>query len=692
MISLISDFNLLSRRSVKADADAQNLPPGAWVSIVEVNGVETASPMHSGISSSYGAQIFVSGDVGGITPDVKELDKVPIIDDSCRAVTDQFYTTDGHTPQPGEGLYVSQDASNLGKVLCKVANDAGDVVGVVLRTHTNYEHKGVVYPQVIEYVMDPEIITIEQAEARAAAAAAAAAVASYGYAAGLGVMLDASTDDYGVIDVSTATKCQVISTSNFTIEIWVRVRTSSFDKYILARNGGGSNRHFRVRAWNSSVIGFTENFGDQDDKGWMQYVFSHTGSTNVTRCFRNGVYTDDGSMGVYSENGADIEIGADGSSSGLLTGDSMIGEMRWWDATLSDAAVAALTVSATTNLGKQPSQQEVYPINPSSDSGDYTNSSDLFGHWRFGDGTENGSGTTIYNMASGYSTGYNITWQSAPTYADVGPHSPEPSGTNVASKSLALDGVDEWGHVDSTSAPLMQEDGSSDFSVQTWFKYADDNDGHIVNAAHYNDPILSIRLTSSELEIYVGGGDSGNKLSYDGGSNRVARSSHSDEWPFEDGKWVHVVVTYRASDGLASAYVNGHLLGWTTIGSWNPSLSSGSEQYGITFGDAYSKYYDGSSWVSGLDAASRHIEGEIAHFAYWSSLLTGKEIYSLYNNLTGPVDLSGKSGAYTSSSSLAAWYKFDQTTGTAVTDDSSNSNNVTLVNTADSNWKTFSST
>ena len=517
------------------------------------------------------------------------------------------------------------------------------------------------------------------------------------FSAGYGVFMDGSSNNYGIIDCSTATKCRVTSTSDFTIEIWVRYNTSGANKFVLSRWAAGSfDEHFMLKAWYSSFLGFTENFGDFDDKGWNQYVFVHDGSTNVTRCFRNGSYSGAGSMNAYSDADTDdIEVGADGEGGNFLDGGSMISELRWWDSKLSDAEVAALSTEGTVNLGKQPTLQEFYPIDPSEDSGDYVSSADLFGWWRFGDGTENGSGTTIYNMAEGYDSGYDITWQTDPLYATLGPFAPQPNETAVASDCLELDGVNEWVHADSITHPLMLEDGTSDFSIQLWHRYeSGDGAGHVMCCGSYSYPVVGIEFTggtgTQSLKIKVGGYSSA--LWHSNNTANPVSKSNYDEWPFDDGKWAHIVVTYRASDKRATCYINGQELARETVTSWTASISSGSQTYGLTFGDAYNKYHDGYSWTAGGYYSSRSLAGQYAHFGYWTSLLTGHEVHTLYNNLTGPVNLAADSGSYESSSSLACWYKFDQTSGTTVTDDSSNSNGATLVNTDDTNWVTFSST
>ena len=529
----------------------------------------------------------------------------------------------------------------------------------------------------------------------AATTDASAVVIIRSFNAGYGVLLDASTNNYGVIDCSTATKCRIISTSNFTIEIWVRYQTSSADKFVLARwAAANSDEYFYLKAWYGYFLGFTENFGDMDDEGWHQYVFVHDGSTNVTRCFRDGVFSDTGSMNTYADADTnDIEIGADGEGANLMHDNGMIGELRWWDSKLTDSEVAALSNIGSVNLGKQPTMQEYYPIDPSANSGNYVSSSNLFGWWRFGDGTEDGSGTTIYNMASGYSTGYNITWQSAPIYETIGPFAPQPDEVAVATKCLELDGVDEWCHADSITHPLMLEDGTSDFSVQIWHRFeSSDGKGHVMCCGYYNSPVVGMEFKdygSAEFNVKVGGS---NALYHSGNTTNPVSKANYEEWPFEDGKWAHIVVTYRASDGRATCYVNGQELARKTVSSWSAATLVLGKTYGLTFGDAYNKYHDGSAWTAGGYYSSRSLAGQHSHFAYWTSLLTGHEVHTLYNNLTGPVDLAADSGSYESSSSLACWYKFDQSSGTTVTDDSSNSNSATLVNTDDTNWVTFSST
>ena len=60
-------------------------------------------------------------------------------------------------------------------------------------------------------------------------------------------------------------------------------------------------------------------------------------------------------------------------------------EVAVWDTDLDAAAVTAIYNSGT-------------PIALDADSGNYSNSSNLQGWWRMGDGTEEASGNTIYDM------------------------------------------------------------------------------------------------------------------------------------------------------------------------------------------------------------------------------------------------------------------------------------------------------
>ena len=71
-------------------------------------------------------------------------------------------------------------------------------------------------------------------------------------------------------------------------------------------------------------------------------------------------------------------------------------EVAIWTSVLGASEVAEIAVKDGSNPGAPCLD---------SDHGDYSSSSDLVGWWRMGDGTENGSGDTIYDMSSNSNNG-----------------------------------------------------------------------------------------------------------------------------------------------------------------------------------------------------------------------------------------------------------------------------------------------
>ena len=81
--------------------------------------------------------------------------------------------------------------------------------------------------------------------------------------------------------------------------------------------------------------------------------------------------------------------------------DGMIDEVAIWNTVLSPSEITAIYNSGVANF------------NLLGNTGNYHSKSSLVGWWRMGDGTENGSGTTIYDMSTNSN---NMTMASAPSY------------------------------------------------------------------------------------------------------------------------------------------------------------------------------------------------------------------------------------------------------------------------------------
>ena len=81
--------------------------------------------------------------------------------------------------------------------------------------------------------------------------------------------------------------------------------------------------------------------------------------------------------------------------------DGMIDEVAIWNKVLSPAEITAIYNSGVANF------------NLLGNTGNYHSKGSLVGWWRMGDGTENGSGTTIYDMSTNSN---NMAMVSAPSY------------------------------------------------------------------------------------------------------------------------------------------------------------------------------------------------------------------------------------------------------------------------------------
>jgi hypothetical protein len=95
--------------------------------------------------------------------------------------------------------------------------------------------------------------------------------------------------------------------------------------------------------------------------------------------------------------------------------------------------------------------------------------------------------------------------------------------------------------------------------------------------------------------------------------------------------------------------------------------------------------YDNSGGsAGGLD---QYFDGKIDEVAVWNVALNAADVTALYNSGNG-LKASADSGNYDNSSDLIGYWKFNEGTGSTLTDSTSNSNNGTLTNMDSSDWVT----
>ena len=83
--------------------------------------------------------------------------------------------------------------------------------------------------------------------------------------------------------------------------------------------------------------------------------------------------------------------------------------------------------------------------------------------------------------------------------------------------------------------------------------------------------------------------------------------------------------------------------------------------------------------IGGLPNGNSSAHGNIDDVACFDVKLSDAAVAAMYNS-GAPTDLTSNSGDYTNSGDLTGYWKFDETSGTSIADSSTNSNNLTLVN------------
>jgi hypothetical protein len=149
---------------------------------------------------------------------------------------------------------------------------------------------------------------------------------------------------------------------------------------------------------------------------WSHIVLTYDDSTysNSPVTYVNGVSAslsgynspESGETAV-SDASYDLRIGFSNNETQPF-GPGNIDEVAIWDVILSAEAVSAIYNSGS-------------PINLIKASGDYDNEGDLIGWWRMGDGTEAGSGSTIYDMSNNSNNGTQSTLSKTPQYSTIAP-------------------------------------------------------------------------------------------------------------------------------------------------------------------------------------------------------------------------------------------------------------------------------
>jgi len=229
--------------------------------------------------------------------------------------------------------------------------------------------------------------------------------------------------------------------------------------------------------------------------------------------------------------------------------------------------------------------------------------------------------------------------------------------------SLDFDGTDDYVEIEHSN-DLSFGDGSNDsaFSISAWVKMDDatgfrvfSKDGGVVSSKREYE--FMTETSDDYLYMYLRDEDPG-KWAYV--KTNATITSH-------EGSWAHLVTTYdggggaTAADGLA-IYINGSSVAVTA-----------------TNNAAYVAMENDSGKVYIGRKAGYYANGKFDEVAVWDVELDADAVSAIYNSGT-PIALDADLGNYDNSSSLQAWWRFEEGSGTSATDSSTNSNTGTLTN------------
>ena len=243
---------------------------------------------------------------------------------------------------------------------------------------------------------------------------------------------------------------------------------------------------------------------------------------------------------------------------------------------------------------------------------------------------------------------------------------PEIKETNFA---LDFDGTNDYVAADNVTSNLDSSTGLP-FTVSVW-AYPDTAVSGTTACCSKREAIFAFNKTGNSDEnlniLYFAQDGSTQKFYHHGsGDNNYTGSSNT----FESGQWHHIVMVVDSS-GNGKLYINGG-----QESTWSSGTNTSVNKFSI------GQEYDGTG-----STASDFFDGKIDEVAIWNVVLSAADVTALYNSGNG-LKASANSGNYDNSGDLIGYWKFNEGTGSTLTDNTSNSNNGTLTNMVSSDWVT----
>ena len=222
----------------------------------------------------------------------------------------------------------------------------------------------------------------------------------------------------------------------------------------------------------------------------------------------------------------------------------------------------------------------------------------------------------------------------------------------VTDYALNFDGTNDY-----VSIPNNPFSNNNTFTIQVWLKPEAVGD----NAYH---GFVGIQTSGRKPSLWVSAGGDLHYDSYKGSQRFYGTISDGSNKFFTASEWVHV--------------------GWTNDGSNYKFYKNGNLVATVTAPDTFNALDNIGYQIGKVD---NYFKGQIDEVAIWDVALSAADVTALYNSGIG-LKASVDTGNYDKSGDLVGYWQFNEGTGSALTDNTSNSNNGTLNNMDSSPWVT----
>ena len=168
--------------------------------------------------------------------------------------------------------------------------------------------------------------------------------------------------------------------------------------------------------------------------------------------------------------------------------------------------------------------------------------------------------------------------------------------------------------------PLLNPTNHNPFSVSCWFRGNPTDNSRFQGIFGHSDSGWRCAITTGAGNIHFKPGNNGTEIVSDYG--------------FNDGNWHHLLCTFDGTS-VENMYIDGRL---SVTSSGNNDIETGSADDVILGGDPM--YINCGNPVStvptGVNVSTgfvdRDLSGAIAHFAYWTNVISAAQVESLYSN------------------------------------------------------------